>query len=109
MRFALTPKTWSRTPGPHHRDASRSQGHHRRYTGSMSNPLHLTILYEEGGDGWIVSSIPEVPGVLSQGRTKEEAREMALDALAGMLELRAAEHEPQGKAVGSESLNIVAA
>lgn len=75
----------------------------------MSNPLHLTILYEEGGDGWIVSSIPEVPGVLSQGRTKEEAREMALDALAGMLELRAAEHQPQGKSVGSESLNIVAA
>lgn len=75
----------------------------------MSDPLHLTILYEEGGDGWIFSSIPEVPGVLSQGRTKEEAREMALDALAGMLELRAAEHEPQGKSVGSESLNIVAA
>ena len=63
----------------------------------MSDPLHLTILYEEGGDGWIVSSIPEVPGVFSQGRTKEEAREMALDALAGMLELRAAEYQPQGR------------
>ena len=75
----------------------------------MSDTLHLTILYEEGDEGWIVSSIPEVPGVLSQGRTKEEAREMALDALAGMLELRAAEHQPQGKSVGSESLNIVAA
>lgn len=100
---------WSRTPGLRPRDASCSQGQDRRYTGSMSDPLHLTILYEEGGDGLIVSSIPEVPGVLSQGRTKEEAREMALDALAGMLELRAAEHEPQGKAVGSESLNIVAA
>lgn len=75
----------------------------------MSDPLHLTIVYEEGDDGWIVVSIPEVPGVLSQGRTKDEAREMALDALAGMLELRASEHEPQGKAVGSESLNIVAA
>lgn len=34
---------------------------------------------------------------------------MALDALAGMLELRAAGHQPQGKSVGSESLNIVAA
>jgi predicted RNase H-like HicB family nuclease len=75
----------------------------------MSNPLHLTILYEEGGDGWIVSSIPEVPGVLSQGRTQAEAREMVLDALAGMLELRAAEHQSQGKSVGRESLNIVAA
>jgi len=80
-----------------------------RYNRPMSGPLHLTIVYEEGDDGWIVVSIPEVPGVLSQGRTKEEAREMALDALEGMLELRAAEHEPQGKSVGSESLNIVAA
>jgi predicted RNase H-like HicB family nuclease len=75
----------------------------------MSNPLHLTILYEEGEGGWIFSSIPEVPGVLSQGKTKAEAREMVLDALAGMLELRAAEHEPQGKDVGRELLDIVAA
>jgi predicted RNase H-like HicB family nuclease len=80
-----------------------------RYTRLVSDPLHLTILYEEGEDGWIVVSIPEVPGVLSQGKTREEAREMVLDALAGMLELRAAEHKPQGKAVGSESLDIVAA
>jgi predicted RNase H-like HicB family nuclease len=79
------------------------------YTRPMSDPLHLTILYEEGDDGWIFASVPEVPGVLSQGKTKDEAREMALDALAGMLELRAAEHRPQGKSVGSESLSIVAA
>jgi predicted RNase H-like HicB family nuclease len=75
----------------------------------MSDPLHLTILYEEDENGWIFTSIPEVPGVLSQGRTKAEAREMVLDALAGMLELRVSQHEPQGKAVGSESLDIVAA
>ncbi len=47
--------------------------------------------------------------MLSQGRTRDEAREMVLDALSGMLELRAAEHEPLGKSVGSESLDIVAA
>lgn len=47
--------------------------------------LDLTILYEDGEDGWIVSSIPAVPGVLSQGRTREEARENVLDALALML------------------------
>jgi len=44
-------------------------------------PLHLTIVYEPGEDGWIVVSIPEVPGVLSQGRTRKEAREMVLSAL----------------------------
>lgn len=76
----------------------------------MSDPLHLTIVYEKDADSdWIVVSIPEVPGVLSQGKTREEAREMVLDALAGMLELRAAEHEPVGESVGSESLDIVAA
>jgi predicted RNase H-like HicB family nuclease len=45
----------------------------------------LTILYDQGEDGWIVASIPAVPGVLSQGRTRTEARENVLDALALML------------------------
>ncbi|HEY5708016.1 MAG TPA: type II toxin-antitoxin system HicB family antitoxin [Solirubrobacterales bacterium] len=45
----------------------------------------LTILYDLGEDGWIVASIPAVPGVLSQGRTRDEARENVLDALALML------------------------
>jgi len=39
------------------------------------------ILYEEDEDGWIVASIPEVPGVFSQGRTRDEARVNVLDAL----------------------------
>jgi predicted RNase H-like HicB family nuclease len=45
----------------------------------------LTILYEQGDDGWTVASIPAVPGVLSQGRTRAEARDNVLDALALML------------------------
>jgi predicted RNase H-like HicB family nuclease len=47
--------------------------------------LDLTIVYEDGEEGFILSSIPAVPGVLSQGRTREEARENVLDALALML------------------------
>ena len=47
--------------------------------------IDLTILYEDGDDGWIVAAIPAIPGVLSQGRTKEEARKNVLDALALML------------------------
>jgi predicted RNase H-like HicB family nuclease len=76
----------------------------------VSGPPKLTIVYEQDPDSdWICVSIPEVPGVISQGRTRKEAREMILDALAGMLELRAGEHEPMGEAVGSESLDIIAA
>jgi len=47
--------------------------------------LDLTILYEDGDDGWLIPFTPAVPGVLSQGRTREEARENVLDALALML------------------------
>lgn len=47
--------------------------------------FNLTILFDEGDDGWIVASIPAVPGVLSQGRTRQEARDNVLDALALML------------------------
>ncbi len=47
----------------------------------MNEPLNLTIVYEPDEDGWIVVSIPELPGVLSQGRTRKEAREMILSAL----------------------------
>jgi len=47
----------------------------------VSDPLQLTIVYEEGEDGWIIASIPQVPGVLTQGRSREEARENVVDAL----------------------------
>jgi predicted RNase H-like HicB family nuclease len=40
----------------------------------MGESLRLTIVYELGEDGSIVASIPEVPSVHGQGRTREEAR-----------------------------------
>ena len=81
-----------------------------RYAQGMSDALNLTILYEQDPDSdWIVATIPGVPGVHSQGKTRQEAREMVLDALGGMLELRAADHEPVGAPMASESLAIVAA
>jgi predicted RNase H-like HicB family nuclease len=54
----------------------------------MSESLQFTILFEEGDDGWIVASIPEVPGAHSQGLTRDEARANVIDALRGILELR---------------------
>lgn len=47
----------------------------------MSGSVEPTIVYEEDEDGWIVASIPEVAGVFSQGRTRDEARANVLDAL----------------------------
>jgi predicted RNase H-like HicB family nuclease len=48
--------------------------------------LRLTITHEEPDEaGWIVASVVEVPGAMSQGRTREEARENVIDALRLML------------------------
>jgi predicted RNase H-like HicB family nuclease len=51
----------------------------------MDEPVDLTIVFEPPEDGWIVASIPQLPGVHSQGRTREEAREMVLSALSDWL------------------------
>lgn len=48
----------------------------------MNGRLRMTIAFEEPDEeGWIVARVLEVPGALSQGRTREEARENVLDAL----------------------------
>jgi len=62
---------------------NRTEG--QRYTRQMIEAVDVTIVYEAGDDGWVIASIPAVPGVLSQGRTRAEARENVLDALALML------------------------
>ena len=74
----------------------------------MSEALRLTIVYEQGEDGWIVASIPEVPGAHSQGKTREEARANAIDALRGILELRFGDH-PTVVGADSEPLELVIA
>ena len=72
-------------------------GESRRTTSDGANldgvaKLDLTIVYEDGEEGWVIAQIPAVPGVLSQGRDREEARENVLDALALMLSPEPDEH-----------------
>ena len=63
-----------------------------------TSTLQMTICFEQGEDGWLVASVPEVPGTHSQGRTRDEARANVLDALALMLspddDLPDGDHEP---------------
>ena len=65
--------------------------------------LDLTIIYEDGDDGWIVASIPEVQGVHSQGRNREEAREMVLSALSDWLRFYFEEHASPAEDVPAEA------
>ena len=52
----------------------------------MAVSVDFTIAFDEPDeDGWIVARVLEVPGALSQGRTRAEARVNVLDALAIVL------------------------
>jgi predicted RNase H-like HicB family nuclease len=72
----------------------------------MNEPLTLTIVFEDDESGWIVASIPEVPGAHSQGRTRDEARENVIDALHAILELRFGEHALSEPASDWEPLEL---
>jgi predicted RNase H-like HicB family nuclease len=48
--------------------------------------VELTAVFEPQPSGWIVASVAEVPGALTQGRTIEEARENLKEALQLILE-----------------------
>ena len=57
-----------------------------RYRVTTSDKLRLAIAYDEPDeDGWVVARVVEVPGAISQGRTRSEARENVVDALRLML------------------------
>lgn len=52
----------------------------------MAASVDFTIAFDEPDeDGWIVARVLEVPGAISQGRTREEARENVVDALRTVL------------------------
>jgi predicted RNase H-like HicB family nuclease len=71
--------------------------------------IDFTIAFDDPDEaGWIVARVLEVPGALSQGRTREEARENVLDALRTVL---TPDDELSGRRSGEdlEHLRFVAA
>lgn len=59
----------------------------------VSEPVNipLDVVYDDAGGGWIMATVPQIPGAFSQGRTREEARANVLDALRELLLARGAE------------------
>ncbi|MGH2984977.1 MAG: type II toxin-antitoxin system HicB family antitoxin [Solirubrobacterales bacterium] len=70
----------------------------------MERTLRLRIEYESGENGWVIAQIPAVPGAMSQGRTREEARDNVLDALQLLL---SPELESEGAEAESAELTVV--
>lgn len=48
--------------------------------------LRYTVLFEPAEEGGYVVTCPALPGLVTEGDTLEEAREMARDAITGYLE-----------------------
>jgi predicted RNase H-like HicB family nuclease len=68
--------------------------------------MKLTVVISKG-DEFYIASIKEIPGVITQGKTIEEAKENVIDAL--KLYLEDMQEEPGDKnIVLEEDLNIVA-
>ncbi len=64
-------------PGPHEPASTVSP---------MAASIDFTIAFESPDEeAWIVARVLEVPGAMSQGRTRDEARANALDALSTVL------------------------
>ncbi len=40
-----------------------------------------SVVYQTVEDGWIMASVPELPGAVTQGRDMEEARSMIKEAV----------------------------
>jgi predicted RNase H-like HicB family nuclease len=45
-----------------------------------------TVVYQPIEDGWVMATVPELPGAVTQGRTMKEAREMIKEVVALLLE-----------------------
>lgn len=53
-----------------------------------------TVLVEPGEDGYFIASVPALPGCLTEGKSVEEAIDMARDAIRGYLEGLVEDGEP---------------
>lgn len=47
----------------------------------VTQELNVTVHYADGGEGWVMATIPEVPGAVGQGRTRRNARKNVIEAL----------------------------
>jgi predicted RNase H-like HicB family nuclease len=65
----------------------------------------FTVVFERDGE-WYIAYSPEIPGANGQGRTKEEARESLVQAIALILEDRR-EEGLRGIPAGAERETVI--
>ncbi len=72
--------------------------------------ISQAVIYQTVEDGWVMATVPELPGAVTQGRTRDEARTMIREAVELLLRSyreNAARDSPGG-AVWSDVFNDAA-
>ncbi len=66
-----------------------------------------TVIYQTVEDGWVMATVPELPGAVTQGKDLTEARAMIRDAVELLLEAyrESAARDASGSAVW-ETLSV---
>lgn len=70
----------------------------------------LRIVFTDGEDGYIIAECPQLPGCMSQGRTKKEALTNIADAIKSIIAVRVGQfigHPPGGSSAGREDENTL--
>jgi len=68
--------------------------------------MKVRVLIEPDEDGVFVATCPTLPGCISQGRTREEARQNIVDAITGYLESLRKHDEPIPPPISEEVVEI---
>ncbi|MDG6995954.1 MAG: type II toxin-antitoxin system HicB family antitoxin [Nitrososphaerota archaeon] len=69
-------------------------------------PRHFKVLLEQDEDGVFIARVPELPGCVSNGRTKDEALNRVKEAIEGYLETLKEEGWPLPKVVSEETVEV---
>ena len=56
--------------------------------------MHYAVVLEPGESGWVIASVPSLPGCHSQGKTRDEALSNVQEAIQGCIAVLQEDGEP---------------
>lgn len=68
--------------------------------------MKLRVIIEQDEDGMFVATCPTLPGCISQGKTRDEARKNIVEAIAGYVESLRKHGEPIPPPITEETVEV---
>ncbi|NQT34497.1 type II toxin-antitoxin system HicB family antitoxin [bacterium] len=69
--------------------------------------MKYRVIIEPDESGWFVAECPSLPGCISQGKTREEARDNIMDAIKGYIASLEKHGEPVPPPITEEIVEVV--